>query len=246
MNLTLSLGIPRIQQTFAVVPVPAASICSLSNGFNAICFAADGNIRDSCADSCKTSPMVLIPTKSQSVDLVSYILVLTTILWKETEILCQRFAPSRAFGAGIIGKFGRKLHKGMKYVTALQVLELQGMSGRFIDRLRGQYHHKTHHVPSIIKSLDHVFRSRVKARREDEETFDKNKLCTVRSDLLRSMFCCSKAMLLDHLMLSLVSTVLVMSNIFTKNAHIQTNSMLRELILLDSLPKFQVANSTRH
>ncbi|KAM2817714.1 hypothetical protein COP1_041798 [Malus domestica] len=49
-------------------------------------------------------------------------------------------------------KWIRKLHKGMKYVTALQVLELQGMSGRFIDRLRGQYHHKTHHVPSIIKS----------------------------------------------------------------------------------------------
>lgn len=49
-------------------------------------------------------------------------------------------------------KWLRKLPKGMKYVTALQVLELKGMSGRFVDHPQGQYHHKIHHVPSIIKS----------------------------------------------------------------------------------------------
>ncbi|KAM1676276.1 hypothetical protein FF1_041700 [Malus domestica] len=95
-----------------------------------------------------TKPTVTtrIPTKSQSVDLLE-------LLENLEELEVEESAMPNFKSLHITNhKWIRKLHKGMKYVTALQVLELQGMSGRFIDRLRGQYHHKTHHVPSIIKS----------------------------------------------------------------------------------------------
>lgn len=123
-----------------------------------------------------TKPTVTtrIPTKSQSVDLVSFLsyqqsygkkLKFSANGWLQVELLelellenleeleVEESAMPKFKSLQITNhKWLRKLPQGMKYVTALQVLELKGMSGRFVDRLRGQYHHKIPHVPSIIKS----------------------------------------------------------------------------------------------